>query len=232
VQRYLCARSLRDAQKALVSSGVVVLLQFALFLGIGFLLWRFYELHPPAAPFTGGDRVFVDYLVHHMPTGVRGLVLGAVFAAAMSTLSGSLNSSASALVNDIALPLRRRAAGDDGRAFALARAATLLFGALQIGVALGWSGERAVVDQVFGIASFTTGILLGLFFLARQRGDVGPRAALFGLAAGTLVTGALWFGLPLLGERWRIAGLWFGAIGALTTFGCGAAARSWWPAAR
>jgi Na+/proline symporter len=230
VQRYLCARSQRDAQRALVVSGVVVWLQFALFLGIGFLLWCFFRQHPPATPFTRGDEVFAAYLVHHMPAGVRGLVLGAVFAAAMSTLSGSLNSSASALVHDILLPLRRRPDAD-ATAFRFARAATLLFGALQIAVALGWRGERSVVDQVLGIASFTTGILLGLFLLARLPGRTTPAAALAGLAGGAAVTVGLWFGLPALGESWRIAGIWFGAIGALTTFAGGALARAVWRAA-
>lgn len=219
VQRYLCARSQRDAQKALVGSGVVVLLQFALFLGIGFLLWRFYRLHAPARPFASGDDVFVDFLIHHMPDGVRGLVLGAVFAAAMSTLSSSLNSSAAALVHDLVLPLRR--AGGDANALALARGATVLFAVLQIGVALGWSGERSVVDQVFAIASFTTGMLLGLFALARLPG-ASPRAALLGLCGGALVTVLVWSGLVV-----TVAGLWLGAIGAVATFAVGALASTW-----
>jgi SSS family transporter len=227
VQRYLCARSLRDAQKALVTSGVVVLLQFALFLLLGLLLWLFYQQHAPTQPFTKGDQVFVDYLVHHMPSGVRGLVLGAVFAAAMSTLSGSLNSSASALVNDIVLPLQRRTS-TDGKAFGLARAATLLFGALQMAVGLSGLGGGSVVDQVLSIASFTTGILLGVFFLALLPGPTAPAAAIAALCGGAILTGGLFFLRPSLPEPLRVAGLWFGAIGALSTFGCGVVARTWW----
>ncbi|MBX3461609.1 MAG: sodium:solute symporter [Planctomycetes bacterium] len=221
VQRYLCARSLRDARRALVSSGVVVLLQFAFFLGIGLLLWAFYRQTPPAAPFGKGDAVFVDYLVHHMPTGVRGLALGAVFAAAMSTLSGSLNSSASALVNDVLLPLQRRTAAD-ARALPMARAATLLFGALQIAVGLSGLGGGSVVDRVLAIASFTTGILLGLFALARLPGPTPPAAAVTALVGGALGTAGLWFAAAD-----RVAGLWFGAVGALATLACGAVARRW-----
>lgn len=227
VQRYLCARSLRDAQKALVTSGVVVLLQFALFLFLGLLLWLFYQQHPPAMPFAKADAVFVDYLVHHMPSGVRGLVLGAVFAAAMSTLSGSLNSSASALVNDILLPLQKRTAAD-ARTFRLARAATLLFGVLQMLVGVSGLGGGSVVDQVLAIASFTTGILLGVFFLALLPGPTAPAAAITALLGGAVLTGGLYVARPWLPEPLRIAGLWFGAIGALSTFASGVVARTMW----
>ncbi|MBM3975254.1 MAG: transporter [Planctomycetes bacterium] len=100
VQRYLSARSLGDAQKALLWSGPLVFAQFALFLAIGHGLAAFYAANPPAQPFGKGDAVFADFLVHHLPIGLVGLVLGAVFSAAMSTLSSSLSASAGALVND------------------------------------------------------------------------------------------------------------------------------------
>ena len=57
-----------------------------------------------------GDKVFADFIVHHLPIGVVGIVLGSVFSAAMSTLSSSLSASASALVNDFILPMTGRAA--------------------------------------------------------------------------------------------------------------------------
>jgi len=228
VQRYLCARSLRDAQKALITSGFVVLLQFAFFLGVGLLLWAFYRSHAPARPFGSGDAVFVDFLVHHMPAGVRGLVLGAVFAAAMSTLSGSLSSSASAFVNDIVLPLRGRTANDDSAfertAFVWARGATLLFGVLQIAVGLCWFGDHSVIDVVLAIASFTTGILLGVFFLAQLPGRTPPAAAIVGLFGGALTTAAVLL-LPSLGGT-KIAWPWFGAIGTISTLLFGIAARA------
>jgi SSS family transporter len=218
VQRYLCARSQRDAQKALVASGFVVLLQFAFFLGIGLLLWAFYREHPPAAPFAKGDAVFADYLVHHMPSGVRGLVLGAVFAAAMSTLSSSLNSSATALVNDVVQPLRGRST-DDPRLFGLARGATAGFGAAQIAVALGWPSDSSVIGDVLAIASFTTGILLGVFFLARLRTVVSPTAAVAALLGGAVATTSVLL-LPQF-DGPRIAWPWFTPIGAVAAFATG-----------
>ena len=110
VQRYLCARSRREAGRALWMSGLVVLLQFALFLAIGVGLWAFYRAFPPATPFDRPDRVFVRFILEQLPHGMVGLVIGAIFAAAMSTLSGSLNSSATAAVSDFYRPLLGRRA--------------------------------------------------------------------------------------------------------------------------
>ena len=139
VQRYLCARSQRDAQKALLWSGPLVLVQFAVFLLLGLLLSAFYAQHPPATDFVQGDRVFAHFIVHHLPVGVVGIVLGAVFSAAMSTLSSSLSASASALVNDFILPGTGHRP-DEPFALRAARLATIAFAVAQAGVAV--SGNR------------------------------------------------------------------------------------------
>src|SRR6185295_5012689 len=96
-QRYLCTNKPSRASLALLSSGAVVLGQFIGFLFIGVLLFAFYqpyamsgyETAAGAFPFTGGDKVFPDFITKYMPTGISGLVVAAIFAAA---LSSSLNS--------------------------------------------------------------------------------------------------------------------------------------------
>lgn len=207
VQRYLSARSLRDARKALLWSGPLVLAQFALFLGIGLALSAFYAAHPPAEPFAKGDRVFADFIVRHLPTGLVGIVLGAVFSAAMSTLSSSLAASASALVNDFLLPATGRKA-DSLFALRAAKVATLGFAALQIAVGIsGLGGGDAVVNQVLDIATVTTGVILGLFVLAVLPGR-SPTASLVGLVAGIAATATCVFVLPSCGIR--LAGPWHG----------------------
>jgi len=214
VQRYLSAKSLRDAQKALLWSGPIVLVQFAFFLLLGLGLSAFYAAHPPVEPFTKSDRVFADFIVHHLPVGLVGIVLGAVFSAAMSTLSSSLSASASALVNDFVLPLTGKAQNDP---FALraARWATLLFAGLQIAVGTsGLGGADAVVNQVLGIATVTTGVILGLFLLALRKGR-SPRSSLVGLVAGLCATTFVFFVLPRLDVK--IAWPWFGIVSCGTT---------------
>jgi Na+/proline symporter len=110
VQRYLSARSRREAGRAIIWSAVVVMAQFALFLWIGVQLACFYS-GSAAVESIKADQVFARFIVDHFPqnVGLVGLMLAAILAAAMSTLSSSLNASASALLNDFYLPARRRA---------------------------------------------------------------------------------------------------------------------------
>lgn len=214
VQRYLSAKSLGDAQKALLWSGPLVLVQFAFFLVLGLGLAAFYLAHPPSEPFAKGDRVFADFIVHHLPVGLVGIVLGAVFSAAMSTLSSSLSASASALVNDFLLPATGHAA-DSPFALRAAKGSTLLFAGLQVAVGIsGLGGQDNVVNQVLGIATITTGVILGLFLLALQRRR-SPTASLLGLCAGLSATAFVLFGLPHLGVT--LAWPWHGLVSCGTT---------------
>src|SRR5690606_18282710 len=170
VQRYLCARNEHDARRALLWSGVVVFVQFLLFLLIGVMLYVDYTQHAPGeiASFTvdgrfQSDRIFPYFIVRHLPPGIVGLVLAAIFAAAMSTLSSSLNSSSAAVVNDFYVPLTRNSRGD-GHYLTVSRVFTAIFGITQIVVAIvAIRLSSRVVDEVLGIASFTNGLVLGLF---------------------------------------------------------------------
>ncbi len=223
VQRYLCARTQREAGRALWTSGVVVLLQFALFLLIGVGLFAFYAAFPPAVPFDRADRVFVRFIVAELPHGVVGLVAGAIFAAAMSTLSSSLNSSATAAVSDFYRPLVRKAASPS-HLLRVTRAFTLLFGLVQVSVALcGPLLARTVVESVLTIAGFTTGITLGVFFLGIFTG-VDQKAAFCGLLLGLALITVVAFTTPL---AWP----WYTMVGSLGTFAFGWLAGRIWPAA-
>jgi SSS family transporter len=218
VQRYLCARSQRAAATALGLSGVVVFAQFAFFLLIGVALFCFYGTRP----FATSDEVFTRFIVEELPRGVGvvGLVLGAVFAAAMSTLSSSLNSCATAVVNDLWGPWLRPHATPEQKVRA-ARAFTLAFGLAQIGVALAGPsfGGRSVVSLVLEIAALTTGIVLGIFCLGVLTRHVGQRAALVALVLGLMLVLALKFATPL-------AGYWYALVGSVATFAFGLAAQA------
>ncbi|MEE8526345.1 MAG: sodium:solute symporter [Thermoanaerobaculia bacterium] len=217
VQRYLCARRQSDAGRALWVSGFLVFAQFAFFLLLGVGLYCFYRLFPPAVEFERADRVFAYFIVHEMPVGLLGLLLGAVFAAAMSTLSSSLNSCATAAVNDIYLPSRSTPV-PASRQLWLTRALTVVFGLVQIGVGIaGQWVESSVVSSVLGIAAFTTGIVLGIFFLGIFTRRVGQRAALTGLVVGLAGMTCIFFFTPL---AWP----WYALVGSALTFGVGLAA--------
>jgi SSS family solute:Na+ symporter len=218
VQRYLSARGLPEARRALVVSGLVVAAQFALFLLIGVGLWCFYQLHPPTIPFDRPDRVFARFILEELPVGVVGLLLGALFAAAMSTLSSSLNSCATVAATDLWFPLRGAPESPE-RQLRVIRILTAVFGAVQI--AVGIAGQwltSSVVAGVLGIAAFTTGIVLGVFFLGMFT-RIGPRSALAGLLAGLAAMTAIYFGTSL---AWP----WYALVGSLLTVLAGAAASS------
>ena len=160
VQRYLSARSQRQAAVALVASGLVILAQFAFFLLIGVSLFVFYQAYPPAGVRLSPDDAFASFIVRYLPVGVKGLVIAAIFAAAMGTLSGSLNSSASTMVNDLYRPIS--GCTDEGRLLRISRVLTVLWGIVQMTVAFGATRlQDSVVNNALAIASFATGILLG-----------------------------------------------------------------------
>ncbi len=212
VQRYLSARRQRDAGLALVVSGLIVCVQFAVFLLLGVGLACYYTTFPPATPFTQGDKVFAYFIVHNMPTGLTGLTLAAVFAAAMSTLSSSLNSSASALVSDLYLPLRGEELSPASQ-LRVGRLATVLFGILQMAIAL-VSGEvgatESTVMRVLAIAGFATGPVLGLYWLAVFTRGVQQTSALIGFGIGLTILTGVAFGTSL---SWP----WYAVVGSLTT---------------
>lgn len=221
VQRYLCARSQRDAARAVVGSGVLVFFQFALFLLIGIGLACYFDQYPPEKAFAKGDDVFASFIVTKLPVGAVGLVIAAVFAAAMST---SLNSSAAAVINDFYLKLRKTTPSPE-HVLALSRALTVIFGIIQIGVGIaGHYFSDSVVRNVLAIAGFTTGIILGLFFLGTLTKRVTQQPALVGLLGGLAVMTYVKFGT-------LIAWPWYTIIGSTVTFVAGLAASYVFPTA-
>src|SRR5437588_1289451 len=105
VQRLLAARNQRQATLALLSSGIVVLLQFSLFLTVGAALFVFYK----AVAFAKADEIFPTFIVTRMQHGVAGLMIAAILAAAMSNLSAALNSLSSSSIVDFYARLRPQA---------------------------------------------------------------------------------------------------------------------------
>jgi SSS family transporter len=218
VQRYLCSNSTRQARVALLTSGAMVFAQFVLFLLVGSMLYVYYTGYAAGeiAAFTLDgklltDRIFPHFIVTHLPAGIVGLVIAAIFAAAMSTLSSSLNSSAATAVGDFYMPMTG-GGKSDGHYLKVSRALTAFWGAVQITVALvAINLSSRVVDEVLGIASFTNGVILGVFFLGTFTKRVRQTAAFAGIIAGASLM--LWVKLRT-GVSWQ----WYVLIGSVTTF--------------
>jgi solute:Na+ symporter, SSS family len=183
VQRLLAASSLRDARRALIGSGFAVIAQFALFLTIGIGLWAFYVGREFGAP----DAVFPTFVVEVMPPGMTGVIVAAVVAAAMSTLSSSINSLAAAATHDIYLPLSKREP-DSPHTFRVARLLSLAWGVVLLAASLLYREQGTpVVILALSIASFTYGALLGPFFLGILWPRATQRDVITGMAVGLLV---------------------------------------------
>jgi solute:Na+ symporter, SSS family len=214
VQRYLCSRSLRQARIALVSSGFVVLVQFSLFLLIGvglFVLVQQGGLVLPEGTKAKNDAVFGYFIVHSLPTGIVGLLIAAVFASSMSTLAASLNSAAGAFIADFYRPLRPGLG--EAHYLNVGRGMTMVWGFSRLAVALAaipLLADESVINSVLRIAAFTTGMILGLFFLGRMPRPVSSGPALSGLVAGSATVITLWM-------LTRLAWPWYPLVGTLVT---------------
>src|SRR5262245_59227521 len=215
VQRYLCTDHPRKAATALLTSGAIVLAQFIGFLFIGVLLFAFYQpFNDPgyltatstAFPFTGGDRVFPDFITKHLPSGLSGLVVAAIFAAAMSS---SLNSIAATAVNDLYRPLR--SGFSDKHYLKVSHLLTLVWGVVQIAVALAVRNQnRSALDQALSIASLINGPVLGVFLVGTFLRRVSEPPALIGMIASILVMLYIFFAT-------KIAWTWYVFIGSSIT---------------
>jgi SSS family solute:Na+ symporter len=205
VQRYLSARSQRQAAWALIGSGFVILAQFALFLALGVGLWVFYE----GRPFEK-DREFATFIKDHLPVGLFGLVVAAIFSVTMSTLSGALSALASSTMNDLYRPLFLET--NERKLVMLSKVMTAAWGLVLIAVALEARHlEQSVVDNALAIAGFVMGPLLGLFLLGILTKRVGERAAFVGMVAGIAATSAVKFATT-------IAYPWYAVVGSSTVF--------------
>ena len=211
VQRLLAARSERDAKTALLSSGVIVFAQFALFLVLGVMLFAYAQHAYLPVPAADTDRIFPEYVVREMPIGLAGFVLASIFAVAMSNASGSLNSLASSSMIDFGGNQAATAPDEVQRS----RYATLAWG-LVLG-ALGLAPWGHVLEAGLTIASITYGGLLGVFLLGTWNRRANQTGALAGLFAGIAAMLAVRFGT-------HIAYTWYVLIGTVATFAIGSLA--------
>jgi SSS family solute:Na+ symporter len=215
VQRLLAAPSLRHARYALLTSGVVVIGQFALFLVVGVGLYAVYQGRTFATP----DEIFPRFIVEALPTGLSGLIVAGILAAMMSTVSSSLNSLASATTHDLYAPLAGRI-GDEAHLMKVGKRFTLLWAVILIGGAMLFQlvhQGTPVVVVALQVASFTYGGLLGGFLLALLWPRADQIAVITGMSAAIAVMAALWGAqqFQLIGRV--VDGLWFALIGSAIT---------------
>ena len=211
VQRLLATRSLRDARIALVGSGVVVIVQFLLFLLVGAAIWAA-GLAPESLK---SDEIFPRFVIDQLPDGLAGLVVAGILAAAMSTISSSINALASSLTHDIYASWTGRR--DPTHLYRVGRLFSLVWGVSLIGAALFFylyasGSDTPVVVLALSIASVTYGALLGTYILATRSSRVDGRH----VVGAVLVTVFVMMGVIFAARLSAVPGLsWLAPVGRL-----------------
>ena len=207
VQRVLACRNKRSAQKAMIASGVVVGFQFFLFL----LLGLFIKALLGGQHFVRSDAVMPYFIVNHIPAGLRGLMLAGIFAAAMSTLSSSINSLSSSTAVDL-FGIGERGLSDR-KQVALSRLFSIVWAGVIVGVSLLLRNTTSPLVEVgLSIASVTFGGMTGIFLLGRFFEGLDSRAAISGVMISIAVNVFVVFGTSIF---W----LWTVVIGCAVSFG-------------
>jgi len=216
VQRLLAARGLKDAQRALIGSGVFIIAQFALFLLVGTSLW----LAGADQPGMRGDAIYPTFVVTQLPAGLAGLVVAGILAAAMSSHASAVNSLASASTHDFYAPITGRE--DPTHLLRVGRWLTLVWTAILVAGAIAFRDQNTpVVQLALSVASLTYGSLLGTYILggawprARQI-DVMVAIVVSVVLMSPIVLGAVIPGFPL---HWLkgLAWPWYVPLGTAVT---------------
>ncbi len=211
VQRLLTTKSLRSSQKALIGSGLIIIVQFAIFLMVGLLLYGHYGgASVSELGLRRSDEIFPTFIIQGLPAGVSGLIIAGLMAAALSTLAGSMSSMASSTVLDLLRPMMGERWSEE-RGLRLSRRVTAIAALALVGAAVFFmTTSQTVVELALSIASFTYGGLLGTFLLGVLFRRPTQEDALAGFVAGIFVMVTV-ISLKL------VAWTWFTVIGVSTT---------------
>jgi SSS family transporter len=214
VQKFLTVASLEGGQRAILLHGVMQLGVYFAFFGLGTLLYVFYQAYPARLPEgIGADRVLPAFIMRELPNGLRGLLVTAVFAAAMSTISSAINSLASATVVDF-LESRRKTT------IVEAKLVAALWGGIVVGAALLAWRLGSILELIVKVNSYFYGCLLGVFLLGMLTKKADGRGARLGLLASMAAV--------LFCAVWRPSlWIWFGGIGCLVCCAVGYTFSSW-----
>jgi len=218
VQRYLAAGSLKGMQKSFVLNTVGGWFMAMLMIWIGLGLYAFYTINPGLLPEAiGGDKVFPYFIATQIPIGLRGVMIAAILAAAMSSIDSGLNSCATALITDffkrfgwLTRWTSRDSQDSAGRELRISRILTLALGVLVTVLACFVGALGSIIEITNKLVNSFAGPMLGIFVLGMLTRKTESRGAFVGLLGGTLVTAFC------IIENYP-SFMWFGPIGAFVT---------------
>ena len=187
VQRYMTTKSEKEAKFSTWMGGLLYVPVSLLFFFIGTALFAYYQVYPELLPdelkaIDMADRVFPYFIVNGLPVGITGLLIAAIFAAGMSTVSTSLNSTATIILTDYYQKYFNKSASDKS-SMAVLYVSSLVIGSLGIIAALAMTQVKSALDAWWALSSIFSGGMLGLFLL----GYISRRARNIDAAIGVLV---------------------------------------------
>ncbi|MCK4813287.1 MAG: sodium:solute symporter, partial [Candidatus Marinimicrobia bacterium] len=216
VQRILSCKNVGDSKKAMIGSGIIVFIQFVLFLFIGVMLYMVWN----GAGFevlgiTKPDELFTKFIIENLPPVVKGLTVAGIFAASMTTLSGSLSAMSSSITVDIFKPIFKGIT-DEGKWLKISRITTLCWGIILVFGAMIFTNQSSPLVVIgLSIASFTYGGTLGVFIVVRffKKCDLWQYVVpfFFSISVMTFIIIAGWQGL------FKINWTWYTFIGVISS---------------
>ena len=188
VQRLLTTKNLKESKKAVIGSGIIVIIQFAIFLLVGVMLYAYYgTLDFSQIGISKPDEVFPKFIIDVLPPGITGIIIAGLFAAALSTLAGSISSLSSSTMLDLYIPFFGKL-NDDKKQLRISRIFTIIWAVLlTISAFFFMTSPRSVVEIALSISSFTYGGLLGTFLIGIFIKKARQEDALAGFIAGIFI---------------------------------------------
>jgi SSS family solute:Na+ symporter len=189
IQRYMTATTEKEAKKSAMWGGLLYIPVSLMFMFIGTSLFAYYSVHPGILPEgIQSDRVFPFYIINNLPAGLTGLLIASIFAAGMSTISTSVNSSATVILNDY-FKKSSDTPSSEKRSVTILYSSSLIFSILGILIAIAMINVKSALDVWWKLASIFSGGMLGLFLLGYFSKKVTNLSAIIGVVAGVLVIG-------------------------------------------
>ena len=193
VQRYMTTKDTAAAARSIWANGIMAALGALLFFFIGTGLYAFYHSNPASLnPTIQNDQIFPMFIATELPVGIAGLIVAGIFAAAQSTVSTSMNSTATTLVTDFLRPFNR--CTDEAGYLKAAKCLTLVMGVLGTFAGLVFISPeiRSLMSEYFKVIGMFMGALGGLFLLGITTTRAHARGAFIGLLGGVAVMVFVW----------------------------------------
>ena len=175
VQRLLCIKTYKGMVKALILDHVLEIIFVGLLFFIGLGLFTYFSLFPEhLAEGISGDKILPFYIMHALPAGLSGLIIAAVFAAAMSTVDSGIHSMSTMILVDFIQPLRKSTL-DSSRSLQIARRVTIGLGLLATISGLLVSQIEGILKAISMVGAYVASPVTALFLMGilTRRGNFG-----------------------------------------------------------